>query len=113
MTPAEANQARRDAAIGRSHRIDRLDFAQLLNFIHRLAAIEPDVVDRVLAEFDANAPRSRSEPKLHPVTFSRGLWGLVAFCQLQQCAGWHLQIEDGHNLPYLERRVREHSGIES
>ena len=116
MTPDQANQERRDAAIKRGRRIDALDAGQLANFLHRVAAIEPAVVDRVLAEFDANAPKPRSEPKLHPVTFygideygshSRG--GLVAYCELDKL--WHTTIIDGVGLPDLEQLVRAHSGI--
>lgn len=119
MTPAEATQKRRDAAIRRAHRIDALDPGQLANFIHRLAAIEPAQVDRVLAEFDANAPKARAEKLLHPVTFygncgddmALGLGGLVAYCALD--VNWHAHLEDGHGLPELQRLVREHSGIVS
>ena len=117
MTPAEEIQARRDAQIKRSRRIDALDASQLANFIHRLAAIVPGDVDRVLAEFDANAPRPRAEPKLHPVVFygsdihggdTGG--GLSAYCDLH-APSWHRHIEDGHDLADLESLVRQHSGI--
>ena len=115
MTPAEASQARREASIRRSHRIDALGADQLLNFIYRLAVIIPADVDRVLDEFDANAPKPRIEPKLHPVTFGgRGREcepGLLAVCQLRQCEQWHVHIEDGRNLSGLEQLVRDHSGI--
>ena len=117
MTPAEANQARRGEAIRRSHRIDALAAGQLLNFIHRMAAIVPADVDRVLAEFDANAPKPRTERKLHPVTFygncdmSGGLSGLVAYCTLDP--GWLAMLEDGQDLAELERLVRDHSRVES
>jgi hypothetical protein len=119
VTPAEACQERRIASIRRSHRIDALDAGQLANFIHRLAAIMPGDVDRVLAEFDANAPRPRAEPQLHPVTFYAADpedhdlpdgGGLLAYCRL--CPNWHSHIHDGESLADLERRVREHSGIE-
>ena len=114
MTPAEEIQARRDAQIRRSRRIDALATDQLANFIHRLAVIVPGDVDRVLAEFDANAPRPRTEKLLHPVTFYNsemvsGL-GLIAYCALD--VNWHESIEDGLGLAELERVVREHSGIQ-
>ena len=119
MTPDEANQERRDAAIRRGRRIDALDSGQLANFIHRVAAVSPAVVDRVLTEFDANAPKPRTEKMLHPVTFygncgddvTQGFGGIVAYCELDVL--WHTTIEDGHGLPDLERLVREHSGIPS
>ena len=113
MTPAEASQARRAAAIERGHRIDALDAGQLANFLHRIAAIEPSVVDRVLAEFDANAPKPRAERLLHPVTFYGGAEiegsGLMAYCSLDVL--WHEQIDDGNGLADLERVVRKHSGL--
>ena len=117
VTPQEASQERRDAAIKRGRRIDGLEAGQLANFIHRLAAIEPAVVDRVLAEFDANSPKPRTEKLLHPVTFygnagddvAMGLGGIVAYCAVDVL--WHAHLEDGHGLPELERLVREHSGI--
>jgi hypothetical protein len=119
VTPAEANQERRETAIRRAHRIDALEAGQLANFIHRLAAIEPAVVDRVLGEFDANAPKPRAEPKLHPVAFyaadpeNRDLpdgGGLLAYCRL--CLDWHEHSGDGSTLADLEHVVRVHSGIE-
>lgn len=114
MTPAEANQERRDAAIKRGRRIDALDAGQLANFIHRLAAIEPAAIDRVLAEFDANAPRPRAEKVLHPVTFYGSgddvVTGMVAYCALDVL--WHEHLDDGQGLADLERVVRKHSGIE-
>ena len=113
MTPAEADQERRTAAIRRAHRIDALETGQLVNFIHRLAAIVPGDVDRVLAEFDASAPKPRSEPKLHPVSFySTGedvVSGLTAYCAVDVL--WHEHIDDGASLEYLQTVVRRHSGI--
>lgn len=114
MIPGEEAQARRDAAIRRGRRIDALDPGQLANFIHRLAAIVPGDVDRVLGEFDANVPRPRTEQLLHPVSFygaGANAAGIAAYCSLDPL--WHTLIEDGHGLPDLERLVREHSGIGS
>ena len=116
MTPDQANQERREASIRRAHRIDALEAGQLVNFIHRLAAIVPGDVDRVLGEFDANAPKPRTTPKLHPVRLyggdisrpqGSGVW---LYCDID--LGWHTYLEDGHTLEDLEARVREHSGIE-
>ena len=115
MTPAEETQARRAAAIKRGHRIDALEPGQLANFIHRLAAIEPSVVDRVLAEFEANAAKPRTEKLLHPVTFYSStddvVSGLMAYCSMDPL--WHEHIEDGQGLADLERVVRRHSGLGS
>ena len=117
MTPAEASQERRQATIRRSRRIDTLEAGQLANFIHRLAAICPNSVDRVLAEFDANMPRPRTGTMLHPVSFYGNcsddfdqFGGLVAYCSLDPL--WHQTIEDGEGLPELQRIVRKHSGLE-
>ena len=112
MTPEEASQERRDAAIKRGRRIDALEAGQLANFIHRIAAIDPLGVDRVLAEFDANAPKPRTEPKLHPVTFYGSelpVRGVTAYCDIDKL--WHVHLEDGHSLADFERLVREHSEI--
>lgn len=113
MTPAEADQARRDAAIRRGRRIETLQAGQQANFIHRLAAIVPGDVDRVLGEFEAAPPKPRTEPKLHPVTFggAREPGCIIAVCPLPACTQWHWRIEPGHDLADLERLVREHSGI--
>jgi len=120
MTPAEANQERRKAAIGRGHRLDALDADQLLNFIHRLAALVPIMVDRVLDEFDANAPKPRAYPRLHPVTIysadpeNRELpdgGGLLAYCRL--CTDWHEHISDGVDVDDLENVRTRHSRGES
>jgi hypothetical protein len=112
VTPAEACQERRIASIRRSHRIDALDAGQLANFIHRLAAIVPGDIDRVLAEFDANAPRPRAEPQLHPVLYygAEDGDGIRAYCDL--CRLWHADLEDGRSLAQLEHVARRHSGIE-
>ena len=116
MTPAEEIQARREAQIKRSRRIDALEIGQLVDFVHRLAAIVPGDVDRVLAEFDANAPRPRAEKQLHPVTFygsdihrNETGGGLLAYCNVH--TSWHEHIDDGASLAQLERLVRVHSGI--
>lgn len=111
MTPAEANQERRDAAIRRGRAIDALEPGQLANFIHRLAAIVPGDVDRVLAEFAANTPKPRAEKLLHPVTFGVCLpaQGISVACPLDD---WHVHLDGSHSLPELERLIREHSGIE-
>ena len=116
MTDAEERQARREAQIERARRINMLDYRQLVNFIHRLAAIVPADVDRVLAEFDANAPKPRPEKQLHPVIFygsdihrNETGGGLLAYCNV--CASWHEHVDDGAGLAEFERLVRVHSGI--
>jgi hypothetical protein len=112
VTPAEANLERREAAIRRGHRIDALDHGQLANFLHRLAAIVPGDVDRVLGEFDANAPKPRTTPMLHPVrlyTVDVPVMGIMAYCDV--CRDWHSYFEDGHSLDDFNDRAREHSGI--
>ena len=118
MTPAEANQERRDAAILRGRRIDAIDPGQLLNVIHRLAAIAPADVDRVLAEFDANAPKPRTEKPLHPVgvyvaddvTERLTDHALVLECGI--CPDWHEHLDDGQPVAELCRLATEHSGLE-
>ena len=115
MTPDQANQERREASIRRAHRIDALAPGQLVNFIHRLAAIVPGYVDRVLDEFDANAPKPRTEKRLHPVRVYGGLdrhaeMGIWLYCDID--VDWRSYLEDGHTLDDLEARAREHSGIE-
>jgi len=118
MTPAEANHTRREAALGRARRIDALDPGQLANFIHRMAAIVPADVDRVLDEFDANAPKPRAEKQLHPVTIysadpeSPELpdgGGFIMYCRL--CPDYHQHIHDGQGLPDLNQLAARHSGI--
>ena len=116
MTPAEEIRARREAQVKRSRRIDALDADQLANFIHRLAAIVPGDIDRVLAEFDANAPRPRTEKLLHPVIFygsdrhrNETGGGLLAYCNL--CVSWHEHVDDGAGLAEFQRLVSVHSGI--
>jgi hypothetical protein len=107
MILTESNQERRDAAIKRSRRIDRLPEAQYLSALHRIAAIEPVVMDRVLGELEAFHRR------LHPVRFvtnaSNLKPALLAICEPCQ---WRTILEDGHDLPHLQRLVAEHSGIE-
>ena len=114
MTPAEADRERREAAIRRAHRIDALEAGQLINFIHRLAAIVPGDIDRVLGEFDANAPKPRAEPRLHPVRVYGGLdrnsgIGVWLYCDID--LDWRTYLDDGHSLDDLNDRAREHSGI--
>jgi hypothetical protein len=113
VTPAEANQERRAATLLRARRIDAVDPGQLANFIHRLAAIVPGDVDRVLAEFDANAPRPRATPMLHPVRlYSEHLRdGIMLYCDV--CPEWRTYLEDGHSHDDFAQRIREHSGTGS
>lgn len=107
MTAAKAGQERRDAAIKRSRRIDALAGWQDKGALHRIAAFDPECVDRALREIEASTPR------LHPVRFYAddldGRCGLVAFCG--PC-DWTTRLDDGHTLADLERLAAEHSGIE-
>lgn len=106
MTPAEANQARRGESIVRHRRIDSLPPDQYIAALHRVAAIEPAAVDRVLSELEAVLAR------LHPLRFycdPAGDCALVACCD--PC-GWRTRLQDGHTIADLNRLAAQHSGME-
>lgn len=105
MTPAEASQERRDAAIRRSRRIDRLFAHELSGVLHRIAAFEPKAIDQALDEWEANY-----RTRMHPVRFKRSGAAITARCEV--CPGWRVGLEDEHSLGDLQRLVAEHSGIE-
>ena len=104
MTPDEANQARHAAAVTRARRIELLSGLEALAILHRIAVIEPAVVDRTLIENEVLHLR------VHPVRFRRSGTGITAYCD--PC-GWRAHLENGHTLDELQRLVYEHSGIGS